>query len=334
MRIVIVGAGAIGAATAAYLQLAGIDVTLLCRRQAVAETVCSQGLSLCGIRGRQSVPLRAVSSPAQLNGDYDFAVIATKTYDAAAAAQSILPRLAPQGLVLFLQNGVSIEEQAAAVGEDRLICGIVTWSCTSLGETALELTGEGGFIIGRPDGAPDPRINELKTALQAMAPTTISPDIFAAMYSKLIINSGITCGGALTGQRLGRMLLRGRARRFFIAIVNEDMDLARALGLRVPPFGGRLDYYRFTAGGAWSDRLRRQIMLFAIGLRYWRLKSSSLTALERGRPTEVDALNGWISARAAALGVKTPVNDGVVRLIKEIEQGKRASGPDNLKELL
>ena len=154
------------------------------------------------------------------------------------------------------------------------------------------------------------------------------------MYSKLIINSGITCGGALTGQLLGDMLKSPLAREFFIGLVYEDMALAEKMGIKVPPFGGKLNYYKFISGKSKLDKLRRTLMIFVVGLRYKNLKSSSLTSLERGKPTEVQVLNGWISRKAKEYGVLTPINDKLAELIAQIEAGQRNSCPENIQEIM
>ena len=82
------------------------------------------------------------------------------------------------------------------------------------------------------------------------------------------------------------------------------------------------------------DDFRRHAMLFAVGLKYRKLKSSSLTSLERGKPTEVEVLNGWISRKGREYGVPTPVNDRLVELIRQIEAGQRESAPENIAELI
>lgn len=332
-RIAVIGAGAIGGVTAATLAAAGYDVTLVCRSEQSAALIRERGLIIRGLRGESCRPLASVAAIEQLTGSYDYILIVTKAYDLLQAAQRALPYLAERGLAVSLQNGMCLDILEQTVGAARAAACVVSWSCTQIAPGELDFTGEGGFVIGcRGDGAA--ALPGLKQALDTMAPTRIAEDILAEIYAKLIINSGITCGGALCGERLGRMLWRPRARRFFIALVREDLALAEALGLQVPPFGGKLDYYRFSAGEGLLARLRRQLILLAIGRRYRKLTSSSLTALRRGQPTEVDFLNGWIAARARELGVATPVNERLVAMIKEVERGERQIGPANLDELM
>lgn len=334
MRAVIMGSGAIGGLTAAFTTKGGADVTLVCHHRGTAKKIREEGLRITGLRGNICHRMRAVSDVSQLSGQYDQIIIATKAYDMEAAARSVLPYLKPDGLMTGLQNGMCLDRLEEIAGPERAAAGVVSWSCTMVGDAQLQFTGEGTFTIGRRSGERDARIGEARNLLRYAAPVFLSDDICADIYSKLIINSGITCGGALTGQKLGPMLKSAAVRRFFTEIVREDMALADALGLRVPPFGGRLDYEKFLRGTGPVADMRRSALLRAVGARYRNLTSSSLTSLRRGRPTEVDFLNGWISEKAAEYGVPAPVNDAVVRMIREIERGVRESTPENIPQLL
>ena len=334
MRFLVIGAGAIGGTTAAFMTMAGYDVTVLCRREALARTLRDRGMRISGVRGELDVPLRAVCGAENLEGSFDCCIVSTKAYDTIDAVRSALPHLTEEGLVLVLQNGICVDELLEAAGERRSACGVTSFSSTMISPDHMELTGEGAFQIGMAAGFEDARLELVRQAMSAMVPTEIKTPILAYMYSKLVINSGITCGGALTGQLLGQMLKSAASRRFFISLVYEDMALAEKMGIRVPPFGGKLDYYKFIAGSGRLDAFRRHAMLFAVGLKYRKLKSSSLTSLERGKPTEVEVLNGWISRKGREYGVPTPVNDRLVELIRQIEAGQRESAPENIAELI
>ena len=108
------------------------------------------------------------------------------------------------------------------------------------------------------------------------------------------------------------------------------MNVAHAQGLKVPPFGGRLDYDKLLAGDGALDNLRRHAMILLVGLKYRRLKSSSLQSLERGRPTEIDYFNGFIAQKGEELGVDCPINRRLTVMIKEIEGDKRSIKVANL----
>jgi len=334
MRILVIGAGAIGGSTAAFMTKAGEDVTVLCRSERTAKALSCPGMKITGVRGEHVIPLKTVLGPENLEGKFDLCIVSTKAYDTMDAVRSALPHLSGEGLVLVLQNGICVDELLETAGEKRSACGVTSFSSTMVSPSHMELTAEGDFKIGMAAGFEDERLERVRQAMSHMVPTEIKTPVIEYMYSKLVINSGITCGGALTGQLLGPMLRSSRARKFFIALVYEDMALAEKMGMRVPPFGGQLDYYKFIAGKGLVHDIRRGVMMLVVGLKYKNLKSSSLTSLQRGKPTEVDVLNGWISRKAREYGVETPVNDKVVKIIKEIEAGKRRSTPENLKEII
>ena len=334
MRMLIIGGGAIGGVTAAYLTRAGVPVTLLCRDADTAERLRTAGMRVTGRRGELTVPLDAACDAGALTGPFDYILIVTKSYDMPEAARSALPLLAENGVMVSLQNGVCLEALAAIAGRERTAACIVSFSSTKRSDTQVEFTGEGGYLLGYAAAPADERLRQLAALLSHAAPAQVTDEIFPAIYAKLIINSGITCGGALCGLPLGRMLALPAARRFFIAIVREDMALAAALGIRVPPFGGKLDYAAFLRGDGLLGGLKRQLTLFAVGFRYRSLTSSSLTSLRRGKPTEVDYLNGWIAETARAHGVPVPVNARLTEMIRQIEAGTRPISPDNLRELM
>ena len=144
------------------------------------------------------------------------------------------------------------------------------------------------------------------------------------------MNSCITSLGAICGLHLGEMLMKRQARSIFLGIIREAMDVAHAQEVKVPPFGGKLDYEKLIQGSSPLDDLRRHIMILIVGLKYRRLKSSSLQSLERGRPTEIDYFNGFIAAKGEALGVPCPINRRLTVMIKEIEGEKRSIKVENL----
>ena len=126
MRFLILGAGAIGGSTAAFMTKAGLDVSVLCRSEKTAKTLCEKGMHISGVRGEMDVPLKAVCGAEKLEGDFDYCIVSTKAYDTIPAVNSVLPLLKENGLVLVLQNGICVDELLKAAGESRSACGVRT----------------------------------------------------------------------------------------------------------------------------------------------------------------------------------------------------------------
>ncbi|MFZ5584748.1 MAG: ketopantoate reductase family protein [Thermodesulfobacteriota bacterium] len=330
-NITVVGAGAIGGIVAAYLAKNGHDPVLVTKHPDAAALAQNPGLAISGVRGDFNQPVQAVAAIAELAGPLDLVFLATKATDALDAAGELLPLLHAGSLVVSLQNGICEPALGEVLGPERVVGCVVGWGATMLGPARLCMTSTGEFVLGRLERPPDTAVAAIAGMLSSIVPARASANILGELYSKLIVNACINSLGALTGLYLGQMLARADARRIFIAIMREAMAVADAMGLSVPPGGGgKLDYRRFLAGAGGLARTRRNLMIRLIGLKYRRLKSSTLQSLERGRPTEIDFLNGYIVQKGRELGVATPVNAAIVAMVKEIEAGGRRIDPANL----
>ena len=322
-RIAIVGAGAIGGITAAFMADAGYDVYLVCKHKEIADISKNRGLHITGAKGEHSIKVNAVAKITELSGVFDICLIATKAYDMPRAAEDMLPLLNEDSLVVAMQNGICTDALSEVVGENRTVGCVIGFGATMHNYGELEMTSTGEFIIGTVNGKKDDRLEMLKKALSTVAKTEISESIMSELYSKLIVNSCITSTGAICGLRLGEMMKIRQARKIFLAIIREAMNVARAMNLTVYPYGGKLDYVKLLKGDSVIDNFRRHAIIRIVGIKYKNLKSSSLQSLERNRPTEIDYFNGYIFKKGEDLGVKTPINKHLVNMVKEIEQGKR-----------
>jgi 2-dehydropantoate 2-reductase len=333
--IAVVGAGAIGGTTAAFLAQSGCDVELVCKHQETATLAATSGLHVFGVRGDHRVKVKTVREIRELKPGKDVVLLATKATDCLDAARALLPVLGEYTAVVSLQNGICEDAIAGVIGRGRIVGCVVGWGASMHGPTELEVTSEGEFVIGNVDGRRDDRLPRLKQMLDHVVPTRISDNIMGELYSKLIINSCINSLGVITGQRLGELLADAGVRQIFVGLMREAMAVAKALGVKVEPGGGgKLDYYSFLASTSFLARLRRHLTIRLIGFKYRRIRSSSLQSLERGRKTEIDYLNGYVCDRGREQGVPTPLNQAVVTMVKEIEDQVRKITPKNLNDRL
>jgi 2-dehydropantoate 2-reductase len=328
-----VGAGAIGGATAAYLAEAGWDLEVVCKHQEIIDRATSQGMHVFGIKGDDHVRLKAVNDIADLSETKDVVFLATKANDCVAAARDLLPLLGQDSVVVSLQNGICEEALAEVLGRERVIGCVIGWGATMHGPGEIEVTSGGEFVIGNILQPADERLPFLRQMLSSVMPTRITENIMGELYSKLVINSCINSLGVIAGLNLGRLLANRKVRDIFMCIMREAMDVAKSMEIRVEPGGGgKLDFYRFLEGKGLLSRLRRHLLVRAVGLKYRRVRSSSLQSLERGRKTEISYLNGYVCERGREHGVPTPMNDAIVTMVKQIENGMRKITPDNLND--
>ncbi len=206
---------------------------------------------------------------------------------------------------------------------------VVGWGSTMHSPGEIEMTSTGEFVIGNIDNKTDPRLRSIGDMLKTVAPVEISDNIMGSLYAKLIINSCITSLGAICGLYLGEMLSDRKIRNIFVEIMREAMAVADAMELHVEDYGGKINYYKLLRGYGFVDNLKRHMLIRIIGFKYRRLKSSSLQSLERGKPTEIDFLNGYIARNGEEYDVPVPVNNRIISMIKEIEGNRRKISPDN-----
>jgi 2-dehydropantoate 2-reductase len=332
-KFLVIGGGAIGGAVAAALTRAGYDVALACKRRETAELISSSGLRLSGALGNFTAKVRAAATAAELGGPFDYVLVAVKGPDLAEAVRGALSAFKTDSLVVSMQNGICVDTLAEVVGTMRTVGCVVGWGSTMTASDAIDVTSSGEFVIGRPWGKSDDRLTFLAEALGSLFKTDIAEDILDRLWSKLIVNSCITSLGALCGLTLGKMMARLDARRLFFAVIREALAVAAAIGITVPPYAGKLDYYKLLAGKGPLHSARRHVFLMAFGFKYRRLKSSMLQSLERGRRTEIDWFNGYIESKGRAAGVATPVNGAITAMVREMEEGKRAVDPAGLASI-
>jgi 2-dehydropantoate 2-reductase len=330
ISIAVIGSGAIGGITAAYLSESGYSVELVCKHAEKAREIRDKGLHIVGVRGERYVRMKAVADIEELTGKKDIVLIVTKAYDMPDAARRVMPFLKEDSIVVSMQNGICVEAIADIVGKERAVGCVIGWGSTMLPDGTLNMTSEGDFVIGGL--LPDKDVSLLKEVLDAMMPTRVSDNIIADLYSKMIINSCITSMGVLSGLYLGQILSKRIARNIFVSIIREAISVADGMKIKVKPYGGKIDYYSLIKGNGLASNFKRHLIISIIGFKYRRLKSSSLQSLERGKPTEVDYYNGYIAKKGEETGVPTPVNSRIVNMIKEIESGKRKITPENLSD--
>jgi 2-dehydropantoate 2-reductase len=275
---------------------------------------------------------------------YDFILLATQPPQVEAAARGALGHLAPGGHLVCFQNGLCELRLADIAGADRVIGAVVAWGASMPEPGLYDRTASGGFTLGRiaeADGhRGDPAVARLAQLLEAVGPVAVTSNLLGVRWSKLALNCAISSLGTIAGEALGGLIRIRAFRRLGLEIMTETVAVARAEGVRLEKVAGTLDLEWIALTEA-EQRSRagspalaaKHALLLAVGMRYRRLRSSMLAAIERGRTPAVDFLNGEVAARGARRGVATPVNARVAELVWQIARGERAPGRALLQEL-
>ena len=302
MRIVVLGAGAMGSWIGAALQHAGHDVTLVARREHAA-IVASEGLLVTWksqLAVRPKVVLRASDAPVP-----ELLILSVKAYDTQRARADAAPILGAQTSVLSLQNGLgNVERIAEAVDARRVFAAVTTHGVTFVEPGHVEHAGTGYFRVGSPSGETARARVLAETFLKAGVEAEATESIVGEIWAKVAVNAAINPLTAITGLRNGSLLAVPALRELMQRVVEEVVDVAHAERAPLPD-------------DDLLARARRVAELTAAN------KSSMLQDVERGRPTEIDAICGEVVQRGVRHGIDTPVNLALRALVKGVEESTR-----------
>ncbi|MGE0063505.1 MAG: ketopantoate reductase family protein [Xanthobacteraceae bacterium] len=291
----VMGAGAVGGFFGAKLAMAGAPVTLI-GRPAFAEAIARNGL-LFEHGGRiETIAVTATTKPAGVAGAR-YVLFCVKSGDTDTAAKAMAPHLAGDAVVLSLQNGVGNAERIRAHVSCPVVPALVYAASQMPKPGHVRHTGGGRLVIGGADRA---LLDEV-VALFARAdvPVTISPDIDAELWTKLLTNCAYNAVSALTMMPYAKMLAMPEVKDVMRTAAEEVFAVARARGIKIDPgiFDRLFDF---------AQSMPTQI-------------SSTAQDIARGRPTEIDYLNGAVVREGEVLGVATPVNRTLHALVRLLE---------------
>jgi 2-dehydropantoate 2-reductase len=298
-KIAVVGAGAVGGYFGGLLARAGAPVVMI-GRPAFVEAVAKNGLYLDTLRFQESVRVEVSAELSAARGA-EIVLFCVKTTDNATTARALEPLLAPDALVLSLQNGVDNAEQIRAAAAIEALPTVVYVAASVPEAGRVKHVGRGDLVIG-----PKNEKTERVAALFARAnlPCRISENIEGELWTKLIWNCALNAVSALGRAKYGQIAACADARKVVETVVDEVLAVARAANIHPPG----LEDPKVAIAGA-----------FKIATQMAEAFSSTAQDMMRGKRTEIDSLNGYVSRRGAELGVPTPVNHALFALVKLAE---------------
>jgi 2-dehydropantoate 2-reductase len=338
-RILLVGAGGIGGVVGSLVSGTEAELSVLTTNERIGTALRERGFKLRGDdAGRGGKPHAVFTQPPR-GADFDWVLLAVQPPQVEDAARSVLASLAPHGQLVCFQNGLCEERVARLAGAERVVGGVVAWGASMLEPGVYERTSAGGFSLGVLPGGESSRLDELARVLEVVGPVTLTQNLSGVRWSKLAINCAVSTLGTLGGERLGALLRLRFVRRLALEIVTEVVQVARAEGVQLEKVAGTVDLAWLSLSA--EERLRaasmslatKHTLMLAVGARYRRMRSSMLSALERGREPAVDFLNGEVVERAVRHGIPTPVNARARELVWAVSKGERRSGRPLLHEL-
>ncbi|MBR6692223.1 MAG: ketopantoate reductase family protein [Bacteroidaceae bacterium] len=330
MRAAIYGAGSLGTILGAYITKNGGKIELINRNKAHIEALRKNGAKVTGTVNFTH-PVKAYT-PEEMSGKYDIIFLMTKQQQNSEVVNNLKDYLSDDGVIVTLQNGIPELGIGEIIGQERVIGCTVAWGATMKSPGVCELTSAPDsltFSLGSLQPQPSPMTGQVKSLLELMGRVEIDSNFIGSRWSKLLINSAFSGMSAVLGSTFGEAARNKASRRIVQKLIKECIDVCAAANIKIEPVQGKdivklLDY---------KGRIKRAFSFFIIPIairKHALLKASMLQDLEKGKKTEVDAINGVVCAFGRKAGVPTPMNDKVVEIVHNIEEGKLTPSFDNL----
>lgn len=308
MHWVVVGAGAVGCYFGGMLARSGQQVTLVARPQHVLA-IAQHGLWVQTAQWDEHIPLQATTDIA-VAAQADGVLCCVKSTDTEATGALLRPWLKTDSPVLSLQNGVdNAPRLAAALGREPAgVVPTVVYVATEMaGPGHVRHHGRGELVV-----SPFAQAQAVVDAFaQAGVPVQVSDNVLGALWAKLVVNCAYNALSAITRLPYGPLSQAPGVWATMRHIMDECLAVAQTDGVTIP-------------GDSWAA-------IEGIARTMPGQRSSTAQDLMRGKPTEIDHLNGYVVRRGAAHGIATPTNALLQTLVQILE--KQAANPATMAPL-
>lgn len=309
-----------GTSLGAALIKAGVPVELVSRNAAHVEALRTRGAVLTGSVS-MTVPVTAML-PEEMAGKYDIIFLAIRQRGNREAAQGLLPYLKEDGALVSVQNGLPERALSEVFGADRVYGCALSWGAERIAPGEIQMTG-GSFSFSLGAFGAGSKLQEIAALLKKAGSVTVG-ELQELRYAKLAVNAAFSTLSVLSGLTFGE--LASRHKKLALGLMREVFSVARAAGCKKLPLSGH-DLFRVFSG-PWAG------LLLPVAMKpYKNTRSGMLKDLETGRRTDVDHVAGAAVDEGGRLGVETPLLEGAVSLVHDIENGLAEIAPETLQLL-
>ena len=300
MKIVMMGAGAMGSLFGGLLAYSGEEVWLVDIRRETVDLLNAVGLTYEKEGKIQIIGANATTEVKSI-GKADLVIFFVKTYHTEKAVSDALSLEQSDTVFLTLQNGLGNEEAICKqVSPKKVMLGVTGQGATLMGPGHIRHAGWAKTFIGELDHKVTDRASQIaKTFQEAGIETEVSPNIHDLIWEKLLVNVGINALTALTEMKNGELLDHPETLRLMESLVSEAAEVAKKKGIRIQ--GNPMDLVRSVSEATRNNR------------------SSMGQDFDYRRRTEIDAINGALVREAELLGLPVPFNQMVTDLVKANE---------------
>lgn len=314
MKIAVIGAGAIGSLVAGYLKDKGEDVSLVGHTDSL-EAIRADGLRISGARGNFNIKIDIAE---RLDCKLDLVILATKTQDIDGAIKDNLDFMR-EAAVLTTQNGIQADNLVSGyIAKEKIISSIVMFGATLLKPGQVVHNFEGSWILGRVFVKNDNKVIEISKTLNKIFPAIVAEDIKGMKYLKVFVNAN-NCIPAILGKSMQEAFSDVDISRISISIWKEGLGVMNNLGinlLSLPDFPLERLMKLTSLPTQEAAKIFSGIMT---NLSKEPLYGSILQSIKRGRPSEIDYLNGEFVRLAEEKNMHAALNAKLVEMVHQVE---------------
>ncbi len=329
-KYAIYGAGSLGTVLGAFITRNGGEIDLINRNRAHVDALNQNGAKIIGTV-QMTVPVKAMT-PDQMEGKYEVIVLLTKQLFNTEVVTMLKDYLTEDGVIVTLQNGIPEPSVAEVVGAGHTMGCAVEWGAAMIGPGVCELTSDKdslSFHMGRMEGITDAQFHKVKALLEMMCPVHEEENLMGARWSKLLINATFSGLGTVVGGVFGSVTEDKDCQKVAVRCMKECIDVGHGAGVEFAPVQGKNIVGLFY----WKNALKRKFAEFLLPIamkKHRDIEPSMLQDLKKGKPCEVDAINGVVCDFGKKCGIPTPVNDRIVEIIKKIQSGELKAEKKNI----
>ncbi len=308
MKILVMGAGAVGAYYGARLQASGEDV-VFCARGEQLRALKQQGLEIKSVQADLKLRVKATERPADF-APYDLILFAVKSYDTEAGAQQLEGCLAKDGALMTIQNGVENEEILCKFfPRDAVMGGNSRVGAEVVAPGKVRHTALGRIEFGELDGRESPRAERIAEIFRrAGIFGELTTDLKTIRWHKLMGNNSTNSVGTLSRTTLGQMLADPDGFALVRTLMIETVIVGRAEGANMS-----------------EERVDPYLQALVKSPQIMTMKPSTLQDLEKGKRLEYDGICGAVLRAARRHGIKVPATETVYTLLKLLDSARESA---------
>lgn len=332
MKVAIYGAGAMGTVLGAFLTRAGEKIDLISRNGLHIKALKKEGAHITGnVEFIQKVDALL---PSEMVKQYDIIFLMTKQLNNKQVVESIIPYLEDDGVVCTMQNGIPELSVSKVISQERTYGCTMAWGATTIGEGVVKLTSKNSpktlsFGLGSFHNKNTPHLKEINRLLSIMGNVTIEENFIGVRWAKLLVNSSFNGLSAILGATLGEIVKDRTSRSIVQNLIKECIDVANKNEIKMERMEGKdivklLDY---------NSKIKKRLIFMMIPImmrKHKDSKSSTCQDIEKGKKTEIEAINGVVALYGDQVGLDTPFNDRVISIVKDMEDEKLKPDMENL----